>query len=53
MNLKARRHGFKVWSGAQADIDRITAIWRECFAAYDGPCLFGTRSIADAMYAPS
>jgi glutathione S-transferase len=52
MNLKAHRPGFKVWSGAQADIDRITAIWRECFAAYHGPYLFGSRSIADAMYAP-
>jgi glutathione S-transferase len=52
MNLKARRVGFKVWSGAQADIDRITTIWRECFATYRGPYLFGTLSIADAMYAP-
>src|ERR1700736_5642943 len=46
MNLKARRLGFKVWSGAQADIDRITTIWRECFAAYHGPYLFGTPSMA-------
>jgi glutathione S-transferase len=52
MNLKARRLGFKVWSGAQADIDRITTIWRECFAAYHGPYLFGALSVADAMYAP-
>jgi glutathione S-transferase len=52
MNLRARRVGFKVWSGAQADIDRILTIWRECFAAYGGPYLFGTPSIADAMYAP-
>ena len=53
MNLKARRLGFKVWSGAQADIDRITTIWRECLAAYRGPYLFGeTLTIADAMYAP-
>jgi glutathione S-transferase len=52
MNLKARRVGFKVWSGAQADIDRITTIWRECFAAYRGPYLFGTLTMADAMYAP-
>jgi len=52
MNLKARRVGFKVWSGAQADIDRITAIWRECFAAYQGLYLFGTLTMADAMYAP-
>jgi glutathione S-transferase len=52
MNLKARRLGFKVWSGAQADIARITTIWRECFAAYHGPYLFGSPSMADAMYAP-
>jgi glutathione S-transferase len=52
MNLKARRLGFKVWSGAQADIDRITTIWRECFAEYRGPYLFGTPTMADAMYAP-
>jgi glutathione S-transferase len=52
MNLKARRLGFKVWSGAQADIDRITTIWRECFAAHQGPFLFGALTVADAMYAP-
>jgi glutathione S-transferase len=52
MNLKARHPGFKVWSGAQADIDRITAIWRECFGAYHGPYLFGKLTMADAMYAP-
>jgi glutathione S-transferase len=52
MNLKARHPGFKVWAGAQADIDRITAIWRECFAAYHGPYLFGKLTMADAMYAP-
>jgi glutathione S-transferase len=52
MNLKAHYPGFKVWAGAQADIDRIMAIWRECFAAYGGPYLFGALSMADAMYAP-
>ena len=52
MNLKAHHPGFKIWSGAQADIDRITAIWRECLAAYHGPYLFGTLTMADAMYAP-
>ena len=52
MNLKARRPGFKIWSGAQTDIDRITTIWRECFAAYHGPYLFGKLTMADAMYAP-
>jgi glutathione S-transferase len=52
MNLKARHAGFKVWAGAQADIDRIATIWRECFAEHGGPYLFGTLTMADAMYAP-
>jgi glutathione S-transferase len=52
MNLKAHHAGFKIWSGAQADIDRILAIWRDCFARYRGPFLFGRLGMADAMYAP-
>lgn len=52
MNLKARYEGFTVWSRARADIDRIAAIWRDCFERYGGPYLFGARSMADAMYAP-
>ncbi len=52
MNLKAHFPGFKVWSRAQADIDRITAIWGDCLTAHKGPFLFGERSMADAMYAP-
>jgi glutathione S-transferase len=52
MNLKAHFPGFSVWSGAQGDIDRIVAIWRECLDAYGGPHLFGKLSLADAMYAP-
>jgi len=53
MNLKARYPGFKVWSGALADIDRITTLWRECLSSYGGPYLFGNQlTVADAMYAP-
>lgn len=52
MNLKAHFPGFKVWSRAQADITRITTIWKECLATYGGPFLFGERTLADAMYAP-
>jgi glutathione S-transferase len=52
MNLKAHHPGFKVWSGAQADIDRIATIWRDCLAAHKGPYLFGGLTVADAMYAP-
>jgi glutathione S-transferase len=54
MNLKARHRGFKtVWAGAQADISRITEIWRECLTKYKGQFLFGAKpTLGDAMYAP-
>ena len=53
MNLRAHFPKFKVWSRAQADIDRICTIWRDCLAQHGGPFLFGQhRTIADAMYAP-
>lgn len=53
MNLKVRHETFKVWGGAQADIERVTSIWRECLQKYGGPYLFGTTpTMADAMYAP-
>ena len=45
MNLKAHYPGFKVWAGAQADIDRIATIWRECLAEYGGPFLFGATAV--------
>ena len=53
MNIKAHFPAFKVWSRAQADIERIEIIWNECLAAYGGPYLFGDKPcIADAMFAP-
>lgn len=53
MNLRAHFPKFKVWSRAQADIDRICDIWRECIETYGGPYLFGKhRTVADAMYTP-
>ncbi len=52
MNLKAHFPDFRVWARAQADIDRITEIWRDCLSTYGGPYLFGERGVADAMYAP-
>jgi glutathione S-transferase len=52
MNLRAHFPNFKIWSRAQDDIERILEIWRECFANYGGPYLFGKLSAADAMYAP-
>jgi glutathione S-transferase len=53
MNLKASHPGFKVWTGAQSDVDRICVIWRDALAQSGGPFLFGAqRTVADAMYAP-
>jgi glutathione S-transferase len=53
MNLKAKHTNFKIFAGAQPDIDRIQAIWTECLERWGGPFLFGdSPSIADAMYAP-
>ena len=53
MNIKAHFPNFKVWSRAQADIDRVLAIWQDCLETYGGPFLFGKQPcIADAMYAP-
>ena len=52
VNLKHHFPGFKIWTRAQADIDRVCTIWRECLAKSGGPFLFGERTMADAMYAP-
>ncbi len=53
MNLRGFFKGFRIWGRAMADIERVTAIWRECLATYGGPYLFGKeRTMADAMYAP-
>jgi glutathione S-transferase len=53
MNIKGHYPAFRVWAGAQADIERIVTIWRDCLAASKGPYLFGAKPcLADAMYAP-
>jgi glutathione S-transferase len=53
MNLRTEGRRIAVWSAAQADIDRITEIWRECLVTWKGPWLFGrSPTVADAMYAP-
>ena len=53
VNLKGHFPGFKIWSRAQADIDRVCSIWRDCLSLSGGPFLFGERrTMADAMYAP-
>ncbi len=52
MNIKGHFPNFKIWSKANADIERILFLWRECLDAYGGPFLFGELTLADAMYAP-
>lgn len=54
MDLSKHYPGHKLTAEAQADVDRVTAIWRDCRAAFGagGDFLFGDFCIADAFYAP-
>lgn len=53
MNIRARHQDFNVWPAAEADIERIAAVWADCLDRYGGPWLFGGRpTVADAMYSP-
>jgi glutathione S-transferase len=54
MNLREAYPGQGLSPAVQADINRITALWRECRRRFAGdqPFLFGDFTIADAMYAP-
>jgi glutathione S-transferase len=54
MDFHARIGGHVPSEAARADIERIVSIWREMRGKYGaaGPFLFGTFTIADAMYAP-
>jgi glutathione S-transferase len=54
MNLRAAFPGQGMSAAVQADINRITALWRGCRQRFSGgqPMLFGRFSVADAMYAP-
>jgi glutathione S-transferase len=52
MDLCADKAGQGHTPEALADARRIGDIWREALAASGGPFLFGSFTIADAMYAP-
>ena len=54
MNMRSSFPNRGVTPEVQADINRITAIWRDCRKRFgaNGPFLFGGFTIADAMYAP-
>jgi glutathione S-transferase len=54
LNCRRRAAATSIPAEARGDIERIGRVWRECRANYaaEGPFLFGSFSIADAMYAP-
>jgi glutathione S-transferase len=54
MNIRSSFPNRGVTPEAQADINRITALWRDCRRRFGegGGLLFGQFTIADAMYAP-
>jgi glutathione S-transferase len=54
MNLRGAFPGKGLSPAVQEDINRITALWRDCRRRFGGgkSMLFGNLSIADAMYAP-
>ena len=53
MNVRSHFPGREITPETQADINRISAIWRECRKQHGGgDFLFGAFSIADAFFAP-
>jgi glutathione S-transferase len=54
MNMRSSFPDRGVTPEAQADINRITALWRDCRSRFGagGEFLFGHFTVADAMYAP-
>jgi glutathione S-transferase len=51
MNICSSLPGLGMTPEVQGDINRITAIWRECRKNSGGEFLFGDFTIADAMFA--
>jgi glutathione S-transferase len=51
-DLQKKLTNFDISPAAQKDIERIKNIWLECLQKSGGPFLFGSFSIADAMFAP-
>ena len=54
MNIRSSFPNRGVTPEVQADINRVTALWRDCRRRFGegGAFLFGAFTIADAMYAP-
>jgi glutathione S-transferase len=54
MNMRASVPDRGLTPAVEADIERIAALWRDCRQRFGagGPFLFGSFTIADAMFAP-
>ncbi len=53
MNCDGPRTGVQPSLDAQADIERIIILWRDCRSRGSaGPWLFGNYGVVDAMFAP-
>ena len=54
MNCRARRPGLGRGPGVEEDVERIRGLWRDCRSRFGagGDFLFGSFTIADAMFAP-
>jgi len=52
MDLGANKPGVGHTAEALADVRRVHAIWHDALNASGGPFLFGSFTIADAMFAP-
>ncbi len=52
MNCRAVQRQVPIDTALQRDIDRICSLWTTCLARHGGPWLFGSFSLADAMFAP-
>ncbi|HEY1817646.1 MAG TPA: glutathione S-transferase family protein [Kofleriaceae bacterium] len=52
MDVCSHKPGIGRTPESLADIARVQALWRDALGASGGPFLFGTFTIADAMFAP-
>lgn len=52
MNIRRRTDAARMTADGLADAAKVDALWSEWLAKSGGPFLFGSWSIADAMYAP-
>ena len=52
MNMRRKIEAIPVSRQVHGDVERIAAIWRQCLESSGGPFLFGSFTIADAMFAP-